>query len=132
MANYVLKNKLWSDEKMNRLVKSIKDNAISDRKSASELFQECKEALSELGGRVQFDEQGNSSVDSFAKVITSSTQALNQMGAANEKLLKLAQTMQKYQLKEMDLEGKSGPGSQELKGSVFSNLTSMLHKNDNA
>jgi len=117
---------------MNRLVKSIKDNAISDRKSASELFQECKEALSELGGRVQFDEQGNSSVDSFAKVITSSTQALNQMGAANEKLLKLAQTMQKYQLKEMDLEGKSGPGSQELKGSVFSNLTSMLHKNDNA
>ena len=62
----------------------------------------------------------------------STMRALNQMGAANEKLLKLAQTMQKYQLKEMDLEGKSGPGSQELKGSVFSNLTSMLHKNDNA
>jgi len=48
------------------------------------------------------------------------------MGTANEKLLKLAQTMQKYQLKEMDLENKTGPASQELKGSFFSNLTSMI------
>ena len=54
------------------------------------------------------------------------------MGVANEKLLKLAQTMQKYQLKEMDLEGKGGPAQQELKGSFFSNLNAMLGKDKDA
>jgi mevalonate kinase len=115
---------------MNRLVKQIKDNASADRDAATELFNECKAALRDLGTRVDSDEEGNSNVDAFTKLISASTQALNQMGVSNEKLLKLAQTMQKYQLKEMDLEGKTGSASQELKGSFFSNLNSLLNKDD--
>lgn len=130
MPNYILKNKMWSDQKMNRLVKQIKDNASADRDAATELFNECKAALRDLGTRVDSDEEGNSNVDAFTKLISASTQALNQMGVSNEKLLKLAQTMQKYQLKEMDLEGKTGSASQELKGSFFSNLNSLLNKDD--
>lgn len=132
MASYVLKNKMWSDQKMNRLVKEIKDNAQSDRESAQHLFEDCKTAMQDLAGnRVNFDDNGNPNVDAFTKIIAASTNALGQMGIANEKLLKLAQTMQKYQLKEMDLEGKSGPAQQELKGSFFSNLNAMLSKDTN-
>lgn len=133
MANYILKNKMWSDQKMNRLVKEIKDNAKADRESAQQLFQDCKEAMQDLGqSRVNFDDNGNPNVDAFTKIIAASTNALGQMGIANEKLLKLAQTMQKYQLKEMDLEGKAGPAQQDLKGSVFSNLNAMLSKDKDA
>ena len=133
MANYILKNKMWSDQKMNRLVKEIKTNANADRESAQKLFDDCKQTMQELGeGRVTFDQHGNPNVDAFTKVIAASTNALGQMGIANEKLLKLAQTMQKYQLKEMDLEGKGGAAQQELKGSVFSNLNAMLGKDKDA
>ncbi len=133
MANYILKNKMWSDTKMNRLVKEIKDNAKSDRDAAQQLFEDCKIAMQDLANnRVVFDDNGNPNVDAFTKIIAASTNALGQMGVANEKLLKLAQTMQKYQLKEMDLEGKSGSAQQELKGSVFSNLNAMLSKDKNA
>jgi len=133
MANYILKNKMWSDQKMNRLVKEIKDNAKADRDAAQQLFEDCKTAMQDLGqNRVNFDDNGNPNVDAFTKIIAASTNALGQMGVANEKLLKLAQTMQKYQLKEMDLEGKAGPAQQELKGSFFSNLNAMLNKDKNA
>ena len=133
MANYILKNKMWSDQKMNRLVKEIKDNAKSDRDAAQQLFEDCKTAMQDLGEhRVTFDDNGIPSVDAFTKIIAASTNALGQMGIANEKLLKLAQTMQKYQLKEMDLEGKAGPAQQELKGSFFSNLNAMLNKEKDA
>ena len=133
MANYILKNKMWSDQKMNRLVKEIKDNAKADREAAQQLFEDCKVAMADLGqARVNFDDNGNPNVDAFTKIIAASTNALGQMGVANEKLLKLAQTMQKYQLKEMDLEGKAGPAQQELKGSFFSNLNAMLNKDKNA
>jgi len=133
MANYILKNKMWSDQKMNRLVKDIKTNANADREAAQQLFEDCKEAMSDLGQhRVNFDDNGNPNVDAFTKIIAASTNALGQMGVANEKLLKLAQTMQKYQLKEMDLEGKGGPAQQELKGSFFSNLNAMLGKDKDA
>lgn len=131
-ANYILKNKMWSDQKVNRLIKLITTNATSDRESAKELFEECKSALEALGARIHIDDSGMPSVDAFTKLISASTQSLNQMGIANEKLLKLTQTMQKYQLKEMDLEGKSGPASNDLKGSLFSNLTSLINKDENA
>jgi len=118
---------------MNRLVKEIKENAKADRDAAQQLFEDCKGAMQDLGqSRVNFDEQGNPNVDAFTKIIAASTNALGQMGVANEKLLKLAQTMQKYQLKEMDLEGKAGPAQQEVKGSLFSNLNAMLSKDKNA
>ena len=133
MANYILKNKMWSDQKMNRLVKEIKENAKSDRDAAHQLFEDCKTAMQDLAGnRVVFDDNGTPNVDAFTKIIAASTNALGQMGVANEKLLKLAQTMQKYQLKEMDLEGKAGPAQQELKGSFFSNLNAMLSKDKDA
>ena len=118
---------MWSDAKMNRLVKQIKDNAICDRESSKELLEQCKEAMRELGSRVFFDDEGSASVDAFTKLISAATQSLNQMGTANEKLLKLAQTMQKYQLKEMDID-KNSPAAKELNGSFFSNLTAMIDR----
>jgi hypothetical protein len=131
-SNYVLKNKMWSDEKVNRLIKKIATNAVSDRDSARELFEECRAAMVDLNGRVMHDEGGMPSVDAFTKLISASTQALGQMGVANEKLLKLTQTMQKYQLKEMDLDSKSGSGANELKGSFFSNLSQLTDKGNDA
>jgi len=86
----------------------------------------------DLNGRVMHDEGGMPSVDAFTKLISASTQALGQMGVANEKLLKLTQTMQKYQLKEMDLDSKSGSGANELKGSFFSNLSQLTDKGNDA
>ena len=118
---------------MNRLVKEIKENAKSDRDAALELFEDCKAAMQDLAGnRVVFNDDGVPNVDAFSKIIAASTNALGQMGVANEKLLKLAQTMQKYQLKEMDLEGKGAGSQQEIKGSLFSNLNAMLNKDKNA
>ncbi len=124
---------MWSDQKMNRLVKEIKENAKADREAAKELFEDCKSAMSDLAGNiVVFDDNGTPNVDAFTKVISASTNALSQMGIANEKLLKLAQTMQKYQLKEMDVHSKAGPSQQDIKGSFFSNLNAMLGKDEDA
>ena len=123
---------MWSDQKVNRLIKLITTNANSDREAAQELFKECKTALTDLGARINIDDSGMPSVDAFTKLISAATHSLNQMGVANEKLLKLTQTMQKYQLKEMDLEGKSGSVANDLKGSLFSNLSSLIDKDENA
>jgi bacterioferritin (cytochrome b1) len=49
MANYILKNKMWSDQKMNRLVKEIKDNAKSDRDAAQQLFRGLQNCDAGLG-----------------------------------------------------------------------------------
>ena len=123
---------MWSDQKMNRLVKSIKDNATSDRNSASELLSLCRTALGDAGDLVQTDDDGNQSVEVFTKLISAATQSLNQMGVANEKLIKLAQTMQKYQLKEMDLENKGGKATTELRGSMFNSLNALVREGKDA
>jgi hypothetical protein len=129
MANYILKNKMWSDAKMNRLIKQITTNANDDRDSAKDLLSRCTDALKDLGEQaIHVNDDGTVSVDAFTKLVAASTQALSQMGVANEKLLKLTQTMQKYQLKEMDLDSKTGSAANELKGSFFSNLTSLVDK----
>ena len=117
---------------MNRLVKSIKGNAEGDRKEASELLHLCKSSLQELGSGIQEDAGGNQNVDSFTKLIGAATQSLSQMGAANEKLLKLAQTMQKYQLKEMDLENKGGKAGSEHNRSMFNSLNALVQEGKDA
>lgn len=119
---------MWSDQKMNRLVKIIKGNAESDRKEASDLLDSCKSSLRDLGGGLQEDGNGNPTVDMFTKLIGAATQSLSQMGAANEKLLKLAQTMQKYQLKEMDLESKGGKAGNEHHRSMFNSLNALVQE----
>ena len=117
---------------MKRLIKSIKGNAEGDRKEASELLRLCKSSLQELGSGIQEDAAGNQNVDSFTKLIGAATQSLSQMGAANEKLLKLAQTMQKYQLKEMDLENKGGKAGSEHNRSMFNSLNALVQEGKDA
>ena len=123
---------MWSDQKMNRLVKIIKGNAEGDRKEASDLLELCKQSIQELGTGLQEDAQGNLNVDTFTRLISAATQSLSQMGAANEKLLKLAQTMQKYQLKEMDLESKGGKAGSEHNRSMFNSLNALVREGKDA
>lgn len=135
MANYVLKRPMWTDEKMNRLVKEIRDNAKKDRKESEALLEECKAAMQELreGSLLQIVTMGSDgetilNADAFYKLINASTQAINQMGAANERLLKLATTMQKYQLKEMDIKNKANNSKDT--DSVFAKLNAMANDED--
>lgn len=119
---YVMKNKMWDEDKINRLAKQIQRNAENDRDEALTLFKDCKEVMSTLA-------LGGPSVDDFSKLISSCTQALNQMGVANEKLLKLAGLLQKHAFKVMDIEAKSPEGNQ-LTGSLFDQLKKLNNNPD--
>ena len=112
---------MWDEDKINRLAKKIQTNAESDRDEALILFEKCKEMMDSLA-------EIGPCVDDFSKIISSCTQALNQMGVANEKLLKLAGLLQKHAFKIMDIDAKSPEGNQ-LHGSLFDHLK-KLNKSD--
>ena len=92
---YVLKNSLSTPQKIDRILKTIKTNAEGDRGEAKQLLKEVKDALGELTSRIQ-QVEGAESVDAFAKLVQSAATALNMMGNANEKLLKLVAILQKF------------------------------------
>lgn len=127
---YVLKNKPWDESKLTRLLKNIQDNATSDRAEAEILLASTKAALQDViaNGSLNDDspESFISSVDAIHKAVTACIAALNQLGVANERLLKLAQTLQKYKFKEMDLEAKGSGG----KKSLFDDLSSFVDDDD--
>jgi len=85
-STYVLKTSPLNPKKIDRLVKNIEVNSRNDRKEAEEILRQCKERLAD-------DEVG---IDSFSKIVQSAITALNQMGRANELLLKIVQTAQKF------------------------------------
>lgn len=114
---YVLKNKLWDEDKLNRLAKEIKENATNDRDIAKDLLEKCKVELE--------DAIVSNDKEIFTKLISACTQALAQMGSANEKLLKLIGVLQKHQFKEQDMDAKD-PTKGVLNGSLFSKLDAMM------
>tara|TARA_R110000851_G_scaffold229758_4_gene382484 strand:+ start:2149 stop:2517 length:369 start_codon:yes stop_codon:yes gene_type:complete len=118
---YVLKNKMWDEDKINRLAKDIKSNANSDRAIAEELLNTCKAEVEEA--------LANDDRDAFTKLIAACTQALGQMGSANEKLLKLISILQKHQFKEQDMDMKD-PSKGLGNGSLFSKLDGLLKDED--
>lgn len=117
---YVLKNKVWDEDKLNRLAKKIQDNASEDRAKSEMLYQRAIEAMDNLD---------DGTLDGFTKLITTCTQALNQMGIANERLLKLAGMLQKHAFKVMDIDAKS-PEAQDLSMSLHEQLKKLSSKRD--
>ena len=127
---------MWDDVKINRLAKEVQKNAFADRAESEALLTTCKTAMTELVSLLQDVPVGIGenaitvqNADTLHKLISAASTALSQMGSANEKLLKLATFLQKFRFKEMDGEV-TGPKGQELKGSMFSSLKSMLDKKD--
>ena len=118
---YVLKNKMWDEDKINRLAKDIKANATSDRDVAKELLETCKAEVAEA--------LANNDKEAFTKLISACTQALGQMGSANEKLLKLISILQKHQFNEQNMDLKD-PSKGLGNGSLFSKLDGLLKDED--
>ena len=123
--NYILKNEITSPAKIQRLLKTIDTNAKDDRKEAQDLLSKVKEALSQLTENLQMDaESGMQSADAFTKLIQSATLALNQAGIANERLLKLAMLLQKFEADKTKQGGKTA----QLSGSLFSNIERLANQ----
>lgn len=106
---------MWDEDKINRLAKQIKVNAEADRDEASDLFERCREKM---------DEMEDCGIDEFTKLISTCATALNQMGVANEKLLKLAGLLQKHAFKVLDIDA-SDPEGKEAQGSLFNQLKAL-------
>lgn len=117
---YVLKNSIVSQQKIDRILKSIKDNADTDRIEASNLLEGIKEQLSTI------DLTAENGLDGYTKLIAAALSAINQMGNANDKLIKLSTILQKYMQSKKEESDLLKPGS----GSFFSQLTSLAGKKD--
>lgn len=117
---YVLKNSIISQPKIDRLLKTIKDNAETDRIEASTLLESIKTELS----RVEIT--SDNGIDQYAKLISAALGAINQMGNANDKLIKLSTIIQKFVQSKKDESDPLKSGS----GSFFSQLSSLAGKKD--
>lgn len=125
MRTYELKNEITSSKKIQRLLKTIDTNAKEDRKEAKDLLKKVKEELSDYLESPPMDEAGNPLPigDTFHKLVQSAVLALNQAGIANERLLKLATLLQKF-----NPSNEKDPLKQkELKGSLFAGLDRLVN-----
>jgi hypothetical protein len=78
-----------------------------------------------LTDNLQLDvESGMQSADAFTKLIQSATLALNQAGIANERLLKLAMLLQKFEADK----AKQGGKTAQLSGSLFSSIEKLANQ----
>lgn len=115
---------MTSPARVQRLLKRIEDNAKLDRKEANELLTKAKNTIKEI--IEDPTEEGGINIDSLTKLIQAAVTALNQSGAANEKLLKLVSLMQRM----------SSPASKDEKGkqgktaSPFETLALLTSKDD--
>lgn len=120
---YVLSNSLTSKQKIDKILKRIHDNAAVDRAEAGILYGKVKEALNELGDAVHQTEFGPN-VDAFSKIIQTAAITLNQMGRANEQLLKLVAILQRN--------GETKGKSADVGGSLFAALSKLETKDKKA
>lgn len=125
---YILKADLSTPAKIQRLLKTIQGNAKDDRSEALELLSAVKAKLRELTESPPEDAEGNPLpiVDTFTKFIQSATLALNQAGVANERLLKLAALLQKFDSKSKD--GKKA--GEDVNKSLFAQLQKIQSQDD--
>lgn len=134
MGRYILKNKVWEQSTINRLCKEVKKNAEDDRQEAKKLLSIVKNELANLI-RINTNDDGEverPGIDAVSKLVSSACQALNQMGVANERLLKFVQLIHKFKTEEDKLEKSGAPASKlnALKGSLFSELQSFTKEDD--
>jgi len=118
---YVLKNPIISRQKVDRILKTIKDNADTDRIEASNLLEEIKAQLSVV---IPNDRE---SLEGYVRLVNTALAAINQMGNANDKLLKLTGVIQKF-IQQTEKEDPVGLG--KAAGSFFSQLTAISSKKD--
>jgi hypothetical protein len=121
---YILKNSPADRKKLDKVLKAIQDNAYSDREEAADLLAKVKNEIESLANPETIVE-GMPSVDTFIKLIQTAAIALNQMGAANEKLLKFVAVCQKF-------ESNKGSKSADKADGVGSSLFNQLSKLDKA
>jgi mevalonate kinase len=122
---YVLKNVITSPAKIQRLLKKISVNADTDRDRANKLLDKVEEALKQFLANSTENEEGANG--EFHKLIQSAVLALNQAGIANERLLKLATLLQKF-----ETDGGKGKSkdSGQMGGSLFANLNKLANSPD--
>ena len=124
-VEWTIKNPQTSQKKVDRLLEKILDNASKDRDEAKTLLSKSKEVLSEVDGP-HTTEEGIVTVDSITKSIQTAIIALNQMGKANEMLLKLATLIQK--ITTVSSEKKAGKLLSDG-GSLFSKIEQLAKSN---
>jgi hypothetical protein len=112
---YVLKKVITTNAKIQRLLKKISINADSDRSRANNLLDKVEKALEDYLENQNEEQTG----DSFHKLIQSAVLALNQAGIANERLLKLATLLQRFQVQ-------GGPKAKEAAEVTHDSLFSKL------
>lgn len=123
MKNYELKVEITSPKKVQRLLKTIDTNAKEDRREAKDLLKKVKDELADYLQNPPNDENGNPVPigDTFHKLVQSAVLALNQAGIANERLLKLATLLQKF-----DSSKEKDPLKvKEMNGSFFAGLAKI-------
>lgn len=122
--DYILKNEITSPAKIQRLLKTIDSNAREDREQAQELLKTVKDVLDALPNPLEVNDQtGITSPDAFTKLITTAISAINQAGIANERLLKLAALLQKY-----NTGNEKGGKGVALNGSLFKTIEELANK----
>lgn len=110
--NYVLKKDLLNKDSVNRLIKSIVDNAKEDRENAKFFLDEA---------RARFD-GGITSHDEFSKIATAASQLLSKLQDSSINLVKAMDAIIKY----MSItKSKAGPTD---KGPALDDLFSELSK----
>lgn len=91
---YTLKTSQTSKESIDRLLKNIQNNARNDREAGEKVLVEANKLIADLISE-DFESPVNKTI-ALTNAINSSVQALNQIGKANESLIKLASILQKF------------------------------------
>ena len=113
---------MTSDTKVNRILKTIEDQAKADRKEALKLLKGAKETLAEITTKIEISEKtGTQVADAYTSVFNSVILALKEAGVANERLIKLVTAIQKFK----SLPGKGGDDEGK---SLFASLKKSIGK----
>jgi hypothetical protein len=121
---YELKKDLTSTAKVQRIVKTVQVNATKDREIATVLLKKVTQELDSFLASPPEDRN----IDNFVKLVQSSVMALNQMGVANEKLLKLGSLLMKYNSDKSKNKGFSD--SDDTNKSFFATLKDLTDQDD--
>lgn len=113
---------MTSDLKVNRILKTIEDQAKADRKEALKLLKGAKETLAEITTKIEVSEKtGTQVADAYTSVFNSVILALKEAGSTNERLIKLVTAIQKLKSMKKD-DGDDGSKS------IFASLKKSIGK----
>jgi predicted transcriptional regulator len=95
---YNLKRTLITKDQIDRLVKTVLNNAKEDRVEAKQLLARCKQELEDptQTAAVTNEETGVVYVDGFAKIMGATISALGAQISSNEKLVRIMEKIHKF------------------------------------